>query len=333
LVKISESSTGQIRTTQTEIRTPDGPAPKAPAKIDVEKVLQQSVEQRTGLADNQQQLANFASHNQQASQVDKNQTGTLELLQQKKQLEHNLGTPQARLNGLLEDNPELKTNQDFINYCYRHGDNNWGGASKVADRYGKDLNDLVQDRSGAIRPNPRPETEAPTTHTPSAPVTNPHATGAQLETFPIAGGRYNIGYDRDWNNFNSSTATHNSDFSRSPTDANHPSGHQGVDIFAPKGQPVVSPVTGLIEHVGRTSVGGNCITIRRGDERFYMAHLDSLQDLRAGQTIHAGDAVGTVGNTGNAQGTAPHVHFSIYRGSGGYYSNPINPFPHLMAAR
>lgn len=338
MVKIADSSTSQIRRTQTEIRSPDGPAPAGPAKIDIDKVLQQSVEQRTGLAVDEQQLANFASKNQQATQVDKKQTGTLEFLQQKNQTEpatdrasgpHPPPAPaaQSRLEGLLEDNPQLETNQDFINYCYRHGNNNWDGASKVADRYGQDLNDLVRDRQGSIRSAPAARTPA------TAPVTNRNASGAELETFPIAGGRYNIGYDRDWNNFDAGSATHNSDFSTSPTDGNHPTGHQGVDIFAPRGQPVVSPVTGVVENVGRTGAGGNCVTIRRGDERFYLAHLDSMQNLRPGQSISAGDAIGTVGNSGNARGTAPHLHFSIYRGAGGYSSNPINPFPHLMAAR
>ncbi|MBN2359224.1 MAG: peptidoglycan DD-metalloendopeptidase family protein [Deltaproteobacteria bacterium] len=311
------------------------------------------IAQHTGMGD-QQGLANFASGNDQAALVAKKQTGTLEFLQQKNQLAQgadDVSTPRAKLDRLLQDNPQLETNQDFINHCYRHGDNNWNGASEVAAGYGLDLNHLVRDRSAALRsgqpaeesPPPaatasRPDPAAAPATTPvttpaTTPVTNPGATGAELEAFPIAGGRYNIGYDRDWNNFDPSTATHNSDFSNNPTDANHPRGHQGVDIFAPRGEPVVAPVTGVIESAGHTSVGGNCVTIRRGEERFYLAHLDSLADLRPGQSISAGDPVGTVGNTGNAQGTAPHLHFSIYRGSGGYYSNAINPFPYLMAAR
>ena len=65
--------------------------------------------------------------------------------------------------------------------------------------------------------------------------------------------------------------------------------------------------------------------------RFRMAHLDSVSsDLRLGDTITAGTQVGTVGNSGNARGTAPHLHFSIYLN--GRYQNSTNPFPRLMAA-
>jgi len=188
-------------------------------------------------------------------------------------------------------------------------------------------NQVLQLPGGSQAPATNPTNPAQ----PTAPVTNPDARGAELETFPIAGGRYNIGYDGNWNNFDSNTATHNSDYSRSPTNASHPDGHLGVDIFAPKGQPVVAPVSGEIVHSGYTSVGGNCVTIKRGDEYFYMAHLDSLENLRAGQHVNAGDPIGTVGNTGSAQGTAPHVHFSIYRGD--YSSGSINPFEYLMRAR
>ncbi|MFH1807100.1 MAG: peptidoglycan DD-metalloendopeptidase family protein [Pseudomonadota bacterium] len=251
---------------------------------------------------------------------------------------------QGRMDQLLQNNPQIRTNQDFINHCYRESNNTWAGASETASRYGKDLNQLVQHRSDAIQTganavernqptntNGQPNGSAPTTG--ANPVTNPNATGAQLETFPVAGGRYNIGYDGQWNNFDANTARHNSDYSRSATNSSHPNGHLGVDIFAPKGQPVVSPVSGTVENVGNTTVGGNCVTIRRGNERFYMAHLDSLANLRPGQTINAGDPVGTVGNTGSARGTAPHVHFSIYQGQGGYSSGSVNPFPYLDAAR
>lgn len=185
---------------------------------------------------------------------------------------------------------------------------------------------------------PTPAQASPTDGpSPTAPVrTNPDAnTGSQLEAFPIAGGRYNIGYDREWNNFDPSTARHNSDFSATrPTNASHPNGHQGVDIFAPRGQPVVSPVSGEVESVRRgTNGSANSVTIRRGNTRFYMTHLDSIPPgLQPGQQITAGTPVGTVGNTG-AQTTAPHLHFSIYEGRGGYRTNPINPFDPLQTAR
>lgn len=240
---------------------------------------------------------------------------------------------------LLSSNPDMRTNQDFINHCYKKGGGNWAGAAGVAGQYGQDLNQLVQNRSdpiaGAATSSGNATTAGNATNAAAAAtaVTNPNATGADVETFPVAGGRYNVGYDRNWDNFDANSAHHNSDYSLNATNASHPSGHLGVDIFAPRGQPVVSPVTGVIEDVGRdTSTGGNTVTVRRGEHRYYMAHLDSLADgLRPGMSVAAGDDLGTVGNSGNARGTAPHVHFSIYEGQGGYRSGTINPYPHLMA--
>ena len=56
------------------------------------------------------------------------------------------------------------------------------------------------------------------------------SSGNPIDMFPVAGGRFNVGYDANWNNFDYRTAYHNSDFSLSATDANHPNGHLGVDV-------------------------------------------------------------------------------------------------------
>lgn len=157
-----------------------------------------------------------------------------------------------------------------------------------------------------------------------------------LECFPVVGKngqspRYNIGYDSSYNNFNPFTGTQNSDFSRAPTNAAHKDGHLGVDIFAPRGQPVVAPVSGTVVAMGMTSEGGNRVTIKRGNEYFYLAHLDTLdKNVKVGQSIGAGTPIGTVGNTGSARGTEPHIHFSIYKD--GDYKNSVDPFPSLYAA-
>ncbi|HEY3451336.1 MAG TPA: peptidoglycan DD-metalloendopeptidase family protein [Myxococcales bacterium] len=161
--------------------------------------------------------------------------------------------------------------------------------------------------------------------------------GAKLDCFPIVGkdgtttnARYNIGYDKNWSNFNPDSASQNSDFSKSATNASHPSGHLGVDVFAPKGQPVVAPVTGTVIKAGYDQSGGNRVTIQRGNEYFYMAHLDQIAPgIRPGAKVDAGTKIGTVGDTGKAKGTAPHLHFSIYRGS---YNNSVNPFSSLYSA-
>jgi len=90
--------------------------------------------------------------------------------------------------------------------------------------------------------------------------------------------------------------------------------HEGVDIFAPRGTPALAVAHGYVSSVRNTPVGGRVVWLtddRRGIS-YYYAHLDE-QRVREGEYVSAGDTVGFVGNTGNAQGTRPHLHFGIYR--------------------
>jgi peptidoglycan LD-endopeptidase LytH len=101
--------------------------------------------------------------------------------------------------------------------------------------------------------------------------------------------------------------------------------HQGIDIFAPKGTPVRSTTRGLVLRVGQNRLGGNVVWIfGPGGQRHYYAHLERFADLRPGDLVMPGDIVGYVGNTGNARGTPPHLHYGIYA------SRAINPFPLLQ---
>jgi peptidoglycan hydrolase-like protein with peptidoglycan-binding domain len=50
----------------------------------------------------------------------------------------------------MRANPSVKTNQDFINYCYRRGGGTWLGAKEMANQYGLDLNDLARDRRASL---------------------------------------------------------------------------------------------------------------------------------------------------------------------------------------
>jgi murein DD-endopeptidase MepM/ murein hydrolase activator NlpD len=85
-------------------------------------------------------------------------------------------------------------------------------------------------------------------------------------------------------------------------------GHPAADIFAPAGTPIYAPVGGTAMP-GVYPAGGNAVTIRGDDGRFYyMAHG---KVPFAGGRIEAGQAIGQVGNTGNAASTASHVHFAI----------------------
>lgn len=90
--------------------------------------------------------------------------------------------------------------------------------------------------------------------------------------------------------------------------------HEGVDIFAARGTPVIAPTAGRISRTQVTNLGGKVVWMRdqeRG-QAYYFAHLDS-QLVRSGQWVNPGDTVGLVGNTGNARNTPPHLHFGIYR--------------------
>lgn len=102
--------------------------------------------------------------------------------------------------------------------------------------------------------------------------------------------------------------------------------HHGVDVFAPRGTPVLAAAEGYVARVDTTPVGGRVIWLRDGRRRMslYYAHLDE-QYVRSGMRVRPGDTLGTVGNTGNARTTPPHLHFGIYaRGEG-----PIDPWNFL----
>lgn len=101
--------------------------------------------------------------------------------------------------------------------------------------------------------------------------------------------------------------------------------HHGVDIFAPRGTPVVAAADGFVTRVGTNGLGGNVVWIARPTrgEVHYYAHLDR-QLVEAGTFVNKGDVIGTVGNTGNARRTAPHLHFGIYAAGG-----PVDPLPYI----
>ena len=102
--------------------------------------------------------------------------------------------------------------------------------------------------------------------------------------------------------------------------------HQGVDIFAKRGTPVTSATRGIVVRIGDYGIGGKHVwVLGPGGERHYYAHLDGwASGLHRYQVVRAGDALGTVGDTGNARGTPPHLHYGIYGASGA-----VNPHPRL----
>lgn len=98
--------------------------------------------------------------------------------------------------------------------------------------------------------------------------------------------------------------------------------HQGIDIAAPHGHPVVASRDGRVSFAGRWGGFGNLVIISRPSGiATYYAHLSRIE-VRVGQTLEAGQRIGRVGSTGNS--TGPHLHFEI-RFSG----RPENPRLHL----
>ena len=106
--------------------------------------------------------------------------------------------------------------------------------------------------------------------------------------------------------------------------------HEGIDLFARRGTPVLATSAGTINRVSVTNLGGKVVWLRDPvrNANIYFAHLDS-QAVRNGDRVDVGDTIGFVGNTGNARTTPPHLHFGIYRrGEGAVDPAPfIRPVP------
>jgi murein DD-endopeptidase MepM/ murein hydrolase activator NlpD len=105
--------------------------------------------------------------------------------------------------------------------------------------------------------------------------------------------------------------------------------HEGNDILAEEGTPVLSATAGTVEAVGWTFYSGTRVGVRGADGRYYFyAHLSSVAPgIRVGAVVQPGTVLGRVGNTGYGDpGTEdrfpPHLHFGI-EGSGGW----VNPYP------
>ncbi|MGD2154057.1 MAG: M23 family metallopeptidase [Gemmatimonadales bacterium] len=100
--------------------------------------------------------------------------------------------------------------------------------------------------------------------------------------------------------------------------------HEGLDIFARRGTPVLAAADGVVRSTRSNRLGGNVIWLRdRFGQTHYYAHLDT-QLVSRGQRVLAGDTIGLIGNTGNARTTPPHLHFGLY--SGGSF----DPYPALQ---
>ncbi|MEO9502180.1 M23 family metallopeptidase [Nonlabens ulvanivorans] len=90
--------------------------------------------------------------------------------------------------------------------------------------------------------------------------------------------------------------------------------HEGNDIFASKGHPVVAITYGTISSIRNRGLGGKQVWVKDYDNGYlhYYAHLDDWI-VNEGDMVWSGDTLGYVGNTGNAKNTPPHLHFGIYK--------------------
>lgn len=98
-----------------------------------------------------------------------------------------------------------------------------------------------------------------------------------------------------------------------PRGKNGERNHEGIDIAAKHGTPVIAAANGKVVKVKEGGNGGKQVWVKddQRDWTYYYAHLQR-QDVKEGQSVEKGDQVGTVGSTGNAPESAPHLHFSIY---------------------
>jgi peptidoglycan LD-endopeptidase LytH len=116
--------------------------------------------------------------------------------------------------------------------------------------------------------------------------------------FPVAG---LVSYSDDW---------------LAPRFHPYPHLHHGLDLFADFGTPIRTPDKGVITALTENPLGGIGTWMRGSDgTHYYFAHqMERVEGIYVGQHVDIGTVIGFVGDTGNAQGGAPHLHFEIHRG-------------------
>jgi len=113
--------------------------------------------------------------------------------------------------------------------------------------------------------------------------------------------------------------------------------HEGQDIFAPKGTPVLSATKGFVYNVGENNLGGQTVSvIGAGGRVYYYAHLDAYAPgLHVGDRVNTRTVLGYVGTTGNAPPNTPHLHFAIALADEDkrwWAGTPLDPLPLLRLA-
>jgi hypothetical protein len=107
--------------------------------------------------------------------------------------------------------------------------------------------------------------------------------------------------------------------------------HQGQDVLAACGTPLVSVMTGTVQYAGYQSTAGNYIVVDNdgtADDFVYM-HLATPAYVKTDGVVAAGQQIGVVGATGDATGC--HLHFEYWQGDWFGGGQPIDPLPYLKA--
>jgi peptidoglycan LD-endopeptidase LytH len=104
--------------------------------------------------------------------------------------------------------------------------------------------------------------------------------------------------------------------------------HEGTDLFAPEGTPIINICGGKVEELGWNRLGGERVGVRGDDGNYYYyAHLQTISPkLIKGKRIEAGEAIGSMGHTGDALTTPDHLHLGIQLPDGKW----INPYSFLV---
>jgi murein DD-endopeptidase MepM/ murein hydrolase activator NlpD len=104
--------------------------------------------------------------------------------------------------------------------------------------------------------------------------------------------------------------------------------HKGTDMYAPMGGAVYAITGGVVARHSLSRLGGLGLYLRGDDGNlYYYAHLQRMA-AAVGRRVEAGELVAYNGDTGNARGGAPHVHFEVRPGG----AAPINPYPFAAAS-